>query len=284
MSLVSQKYTSSLDDFRNRAERLYLRNHSAWGFEGFSLGQAGRTIHSSESPSPRHMLFSSLPTNPELFSPGKHLRRIAIFGVGVDAQIALMPSTARVGDLVAAVSTNLLPVILRPRGWNQEQHNTLVPNPDQYTALGSSARMSFRAKVEHSGMFLIQGSRVFIVAFGLFSLIPLGATMYDLIHRPRAEYSIGSTIEYLALSAIVLPLAWYTFTRDAVEKTASKRRDHVLGVLDNIAQTAGPHCEFHGPVFVDWCVPIWNCADDDRLNRDNEGVCLERPVQHFQVY
>jgi hypothetical protein len=99
--------TCDMEDF---VEQFNKSKHGE-GTHPFELERAGLSIHARASVDQRGRLFRHLRwTTP--YDPQRHSWRLAVLGVASDAQLSLVPSTAKKGDLIVAIAPGMLPMLI----------------------------------------------------------------------------------------------------------------------------------------------------------------------------
>ena len=133
-------FTCDMEDF---IEQFNNSKHSEGPYP-FELEQAGLCIHARASIDQHSHMFRRLRwTTP--YDPKRHLWRLAILGVANDAQLSLVSSTARKGDLVVAIAPGMLPMLIHPTQGDGTAAGSFKPD-DPYDRLPHGAMRSSRRR------------------------------------------------------------------------------------------------------------------------------------------
>lgn len=168
-------YIAHLTDYTLPVESCLLRQ-PMW------MGWAGRTVHASSDPGRIRGLFRQPSADLLNFDPSKRSWRIGLLGVGNDAQVCLVPSSAEKGDLVIAIAPNVLPMIIRPMGKVLASHAALFSSDGPYERIANAQPLLPAALVARSvdvrSLRLFTDALIIINCF--FILIPAMFTKSDI--------------------------------------------------------------------------------------------------------
>jgi len=107
-------YVAHLTDYTCGLEHFLTATHH---FYRAFLGLEGLSIHARQLPRKNHTFLRMTElgcVSLEPYGKASHSWRIAILGVGNDAQVALVPSIAKKGDIVIGVGPGMLPMLISP--------------------------------------------------------------------------------------------------------------------------------------------------------------------------
>ena len=213
----------------------------------FELGLAGLSIHSKGAPGYKQYLFRRLPAQNIAFDRTKHSWRIAILGVANDAQIALVPATARKGDIVVALAPHLLPFVLRPVQGDGISAG-LFPAHDPYEQALYRKRY-FHYRFRYSWTDLLSYLFLFVVLNFALAIphIFLAESWSKTVRKVEIFYACIHASVLVTVSSITI---WYTYRHYRASREVVDHRRRVSSCLDKITERLGEDFEFHGLLFV----------------------------------
>lgn len=182
----------------------YFLRHASDESLGINLGSAALSIHASSRPRQGSYLFTHRASLFSTFDPEKHSWRLAILGVANDAQLCLVPPDARKGDMIIAIASETLPMLVRPVGTHDSTLGLLkTDDPYEDTAPPESHihPRSQRDAVRDRRHYLALSILIDLVAFGI-PLVKFSAKSFALAVAMLTSFGV-------VLALILVAFVWH---------------------------------------------------------------------------